>query len=261
MQFESIILEKSDNLGIIRMNRTKELNTLNFSLVEDILKALEICADDPDTKVIVITGSGKAFCAGGDVVTFKNSEDMGDTVRQMTKAFDPLISGIRRTLKPVIAMINGIVMGAGISLAAACDLRICAASAQFRQAYTSVGLVPDGAWSLMVPLLIGFGKAHELILLDPMFDAPKALEMGLVNEVVADEKLEETTRNRALKIARGPLKAFALAKENLNQAFAGLLESQLEKERLGIMKAARTQDAAEGVSAVLEKRKPNFIGS
>jgi 2-(1,2-epoxy-1,2-dihydrophenyl)acetyl-CoA isomerase len=260
MQFESIVLEKSDNLGIIRMNRTKQLNTLNFQLVEEILKALEICSDDPEIKVIIITGSGKAFCAGGDVVTFNNSKDMGDTVRQMTKTFDPIISGIRRMPKPVIAMINGATMGAGISLAAACDMRISAASAQFRQAYTSVGLVPDGAWSLMVPLLIGFGKAHELILLDPMFDSAKALEMGFINEVAEDERLEEVTKTRAAKIARGPLAAFALAKENLNNAYVGLLESQLEKERIGIMKCARTQDAKEGVSAVLEKRKPNFTG-
>lgn len=260
MDFENVILEQSDGIATIRMNRPKELNTLNLGLTGDLLKALEVCTDDELTKAMIITGTGKSFCAGGDVVTFKQSKDLGDTTRQMTKLFDPLISGIRRTGKPVIAMINGAAMGAGISLAAACDLRICAASAVFRQAYTSVGLTPDGAWSLHVPLLIGFGRASELLFLDPIFDSRKAFEIGFVNEVVDDADLEKVTREKAQRIVKGPLAAFAIAKENLNTALLGLLESQLEKERLGIFKAARTKDALEGIASMLEKRKPGFSG-
>lgn len=189
-----------------------------------------------------------------------NSPDLGDTTRQMTKAFDPLISGIRRMGKPVIAMINGATMGAGLSLAAACDLRICAASAVFRQAYTSVGLVPDGAWSLLVPLLIGFGRASGFLFLDPMVDARKALEIGLVNEVVEDSDLETATLKYADRLSKGPLAAFAIAKDNLNRAMLGLLESQLEQERLGMMKAGRTRDALEGLECMMSRRKPEFRG-
>jgi 2-(1,2-epoxy-1,2-dihydrophenyl)acetyl-CoA isomerase len=260
MNFDNIIFDRSEGIATIRMNRPKELNTLDFGLTGDLLRAVEVCSDDVQTKVIIITGSGKSFCAGGDVVTFRNSHDIGDTTRQMTKLFDPLISGIRRTPKPVIAMINGVTMGAGISLAAACDLRICSKSAIFRQAYTSVGLVPDGGWTLLVPLLIGFGRASELILLDPVFDADKAFQVGFVNQVVEDTDLEKITREKAQGIVNGPLSAYALAKDNMNTALLGLLESQLERERHGIMKAGRTQDAREGITAMLERRKPCFSG-
>jgi 2-(1,2-epoxy-1,2-dihydrophenyl)acetyl-CoA isomerase len=260
MEFENIVLELSEGIGTIRMNRPAEMNTLNFGLTADLLKGLEACWDNAGVKVVIITGSGKSFCAGGDVVAFRDSTDLGDTTRQMTKAFDPLISGIRRLGKPVIAMINGAAMGAGLSLAAACDLRICGSSATFRQAYTSVGLTPDGAWSLFVPLLIGLGRASELLLLDPVISAEKALGMGLVNEVVEDGELEKITREQALRIARGPLAAYAIAKDNLNRAMLALLESQLEQERMGIMRAGRTRDAREGIAAMLNRRRPEFKG-
>ncbi len=260
MDFENIVFEQADGVAVIRMNRPGELNTLSMGLVADLLKALEICWDDGGVKAVVITGNGRIFCAGGDAVTFKNSPDLGDTARQMTKAFDPLISGIRRMGKPVIAMINGAAMGAGLSLAAACDLRICGASAVFRQAYTSVGLVPDGAWSLFVPLLIGFGRASGLVFLDPTLDARKALEIGLVNEVVEDADLEAKTLERAARLAKGPLAAFAIAKDNLNRAMLARLESQLEQERLGIVKAGRTKDALEGLESMLSRRTPVFRG-
>lgn len=260
MELGTVVLEQSEGIAFIRMNRPNEMNTLNFQLTRDLVRALEACWDDAAAKVVVVTGSGKAFCAGGDVAAFRSAADIGDATRQMTKDFDPLVSGIRRMAKPVIAMINGVCMGAGLSLAAACDLRICAASAAFRQAYTSVGLTPDGAWSLHVPLLIGFGRASELIFSDPVFDAKKACEIGLVTEVADDAELEDVTRKRAQRLAVGPLKAFAIAKDNLNRAMLGVLENQLEQERLGIMHAARTADAREGIAAILEKRRPVFRG-
>lgn len=260
MEFETVLLDRSEGIAVIRMNRPREMNTLNFQLTKDLVRALETCWDDAATKVVIVTGTGKAFCAGGDVAAFNSAADIGDATRQMTKDFDPLVSGIRRIPKPVIAMVNGICMGAGLSLAAACDLRVCAASAVFRQAYTSVGLTPDGAWSLHVPLLIGFGRASELIFSDPVLDAKKALEVGLITEMVDDAELEAATMKRAKRLAAGPLRAFAVAKNNLNRAMLGLLENQLEQERLGIMESARTADAREGIAAILEKRKPVFRG-
>ncbi len=260
MQLETVLLDQYEGIAVIRMNRPKEMNTLNFQLTKDLVRALEACWDDDATKVVVFTGTGKAFCAGGDVAAFQGAADIGDATRQMTKDFDPLISGIRRIGKPVIAMVNGICMGAGLSLAAACDLRIAAVSAVFRQAYTSVGLTPDGAWSLHVPLLIGLGRASELIFSDPMLDAKKAFETGLVNEVADDAELEAATMKRAKRLAAGPLKAYAVAKNSLNRAMLGVLENQLEQERLGIMESARTADAREGIAAILEKRRPVFRG-
>jgi len=162
--------------------------------------------------------------------------------------------------KPVIASINGALGGGGFSLAAACDIRIAASSAIFRQAYTSVSLVPDGAWTLMVPMLIGLGKATELVLMDPILSAKQALEIGLVNQVVDDADLQRVTQEIAEKLAKGPTKSFAIAKENLNNAMLGLLERQLELERSGMIKAAKTADYKEGLKAFFEKREPHFTG-
>jgi 2-(1,2-epoxy-1,2-dihydrophenyl)acetyl-CoA isomerase len=260
MQLENIIYVKNDDIAIIRLNRPKAFNAFNFDLFGDLNKAMEACTDDKDVKVVVITGEGKAFSSGGDVAMFNNSPDPGETLRQLTKLLNYAIVSIREIPKPVIAMINGTVAGVGVSVAAACDLRISAASAKFRQAYTSIGLIPDGAWTLLVPLLIGFGKAQELVYLDPIFTAGEALEMGLVNQVAEDSDLENATMDIALKLARGPLLSYAMAKENFNQAILGLLERQLELERCGLIRAGRTADAREGIAAFTEKRKPAFKG-
>jgi 2-(1,2-epoxy-1,2-dihydrophenyl)acetyl-CoA isomerase len=260
MQYDNILFTKADQVAVIKFNRPKAFNAFNFDLFNDLIKALEICGDDKDVKVIVITGEGKAFSTGGDVAMFESSPDTSDTLRQLTKLLNFTITGIRRIPKPVLAMINGTVAGVGVSVAAACDLRICASSAKFRQAYTSIGLIPDGAWTLLLPLLIGFGKAQELVYLDPLLSAGEALDMGLVNQVVEDAELESTTRQIAMKLAAGPSIAYAIAKENFNQAMLGLLERQLELERSGMIRVGRTADAREGIAAFMEKRKPVFKG-
>jgi 2-(1,2-epoxy-1,2-dihydrophenyl)acetyl-CoA isomerase len=260
MQYDNIIFTKVDQIAVIKFNRPKVFNAFNFDLFSDLIKALEICGDDKDVKVIVITGEGKAFSTGGDVAMFESSPDTSETLRQLTKLLNFTITGIRRISKPVLAMINGTVAGVGVSIAAACDLRICASSAKFRQAYTSIGLIPDGAWTLLLPLLIGFGKAQELVYRDPLLSAKEALDMGLINQVVEDSELESTTRQIAMKLAAGPSIAYAIAKENFNQAMLGLLERQLELERSGMIRVGRTADAREGIAAFMEKRKPVFKG-
>jgi 2-(1,2-epoxy-1,2-dihydrophenyl)acetyl-CoA isomerase len=260
MKLDNIIMRLEEGVTIIKLNRPKELNAINYALLSDLVKALEIAADDADTKAVILTGEGKAFCAGGDLASFNSFPDTGDALRQIIKFLNLSIIGIRRIPKPVIAMVNGVAAGAGISIAAACDLRICASSVKFKQAYTSVGLVPDGAFMLMVPLLIGFGRTSELYLLDPLLDAKQALKIGLVNKVSEDAELEKVTMDIALKLAKGPAASFAITKENLNNAMFGLLERQLELERRGMIWAGRTMDAKEGIAAFLEKRRPHFIG-
>jgi 2-(1,2-epoxy-1,2-dihydrophenyl)acetyl-CoA isomerase len=260
MKLDNIIMKHEEGVTIITLNRPKELNAINADLLSDFVKALEFTMDDPNTKAVIITGAGKSFCSGGDLASFKSSPDTGNTLRQLITIFNVIITGIRRMPKPVIAMINGTIAGGGISLAAACDLRICASSVKFKQAYTSAGLVPDGAFTLMVPLLIGFGRTSELCLLDPLFDAKQAFEMGLVNSVVEDAELERMTMDMALKLAKGPTVSYAIVKENLNNAMFSLLERQLELERRGMIWAGSTVDAGEGITAFLEKRRPHFIG-
>jgi 2-(1,2-epoxy-1,2-dihydrophenyl)acetyl-CoA isomerase len=257
MQFVNLIFQVSDRIATIKFNRPESFNALNLELFSEFNKAMEICADENDVRVVVVTGEGKAFCAGGDVSTFTKSPD---TLSQLTKLLNFTITGIRHIPKPVLAMINGTTAGVGVSIAAACDLRICAASAKFKQAYTSLGLIPDGAWTLLVPLLIGFNKTAELIYLNPVFDAAEALKMGLVNKVFADNDLGKETRNIARQLASGPALSYSIIKENLNNALLGLLEKQLELERRGIIGLGKTADAREGIAAFLEKRKPDFQG-
>ena len=261
MTYRNLIFEKADQVAVLRLNRPDAFNAADIGLFEDLIKALEACTVDDEVKVVVITGEGKAFCAGGDLAMFTTFPDPGEGIRQLTKRFHFVISGIRRIPKPVIAMVNGTAAGGGFSLAVACDLRICASSAKFKQAYTSSGLVPDGAWTLLVPLLVGFGKASELAYLDPVFDAKEALAMGLVNRVVEDGELERETRRVASQLARGATRSYAIVKENFNNAILGLLERTLEMEREGIIRAGKTKDAKEGISAFMERRRPAFIGA
>jgi len=162
--------------------------------------------------------------------------------------------------KPVIAVINGVAGGAGVSLAASCDLRICASSVKFRQAYTSIALAGDGGWSLFIPLLVGLGKAMELTLLDPVFDAQEALQWGLVTKVVDDAELQNEAMKIAARLAGGATYAYAIAKENLNRSVLGMLESQIELERTGMINASRSLDYPEGIKSFLQKKKPNFQG-
>jgi len=259
MKLENVILNKNDGVAIVKLNRPKEFNALNFELLNDLAKALEFCADDKETKAVIVTGEGKAFCAGGDVSLFR-SEDAGDTLRQLIKYMNTVIITIRRMQKPVIAMINGMTAGGGMSLAAACDLRICGSSARFKTAYTGSGLVPDGGWALLMPLLVGFGKASEMAYIDPLISAKEAKDFGLVTMVVEDAELEKITMDIARKIAQGPSVAYALLKTNLNNAFFSLLERQLELEKEAMTIAGRTADVKEGMAAFAEKRKPVFMG-
>jgi len=263
MEFENIIFQKANHIATIRLNRPKYFNALDFPLGNELVKALEISQDDEDIRAVVITGEGKAFCSGGDLRLFRDqldSSNPSEVVRQLVRVFNTIIHGVRSMPKPVIASINGALGGGGFSLAAACDIRIAASSAIFRQAYTSVSLVPDGAWTLMVPMLIGLGKATELVLMDPILSAKEAMEIGLVNQVVDDADLQRVTHEIAEKLAKGPTKSFAIAKENLNNAMLGLLERQLELERSGMIKAAKTDDYKEGLRAFFEKREPHFTG-
>jgi 2-(1,2-epoxy-1,2-dihydrophenyl)acetyl-CoA isomerase len=250
MQFENILFEKAAQTVTITLNRPAAYNALNEALFKDLARALEICADDDDTRAVVLTGAGKAFCSGGDIAAFREEIDTNpsDPLRQLIKTLNVFIFGLRALPKPVIAAVNGAVGGAGMSLMAACDLRVCASSVRFRQAYTNLGLVPDGAWALTVGRLIGLNKAQELIFLDPVFDAEQALAWGLVNRVVA------------LRLAKGPTRSYAIAKENINHAMLDQLERQLERERSGMIRAAKTADYKEGLRAFFEKRPPVFSG-
>lgn len=262
MPYENIVFEKSGAVATITLNRPKSFNAMDMGLLQDLLAALETCGDDATVRALIITGAGKAFCSGGDLAAFKDGIDTNPVapIRGLVTVLNRVILAVRNAPFPVIAAINGAAGGAGMSLAAACDLRLCAASAKFRQAYTGVGLVPDGGWTLLVPLLIGFGRAAELVLLNEPFDAQKALAWGLVHQVVDDGELAGAAAALAGRLAAGPTRAFAITKANFTAAMMGFLEAQLEVERAGICGAARTLDYQDGVKAFFEKRPATFTG-
>ena len=264
MEQQNVLYSKTDGIATVTLNRPKAFNSIDLDLGADLVRALEAAHDDTEVRAVLLTGSGKFFCTGGDLSYFTKflepGKDRSEPFRQIIKALNLAVMLIRRMPKPVIAVINGAAGGAGVSLAACCDLRICASSVKFRQAYTSIALAGDGGWSLFIPLLVGFGRAMELSLLDPVFDAKQALEWGLVTKVVDDADLGRESREMAAKLAAGATYAYALLKENMNRSVLALLESQIELERTGMINASRSSDYVEGIRAFLEKKKPDFKG-
>ena len=262
MSYKTIILEKEDDIATITLNRPASFNALNFEMGRELVDAVEKCTENVQIKVLIVTGAGKAFCPGGDLKAMKEwpSDNLGDFFRQLTKFLDRVILDIRLTPKPVIASVNGPAAGAGFSLALACDLRIASDKATFKQAFTSIGLVPIGGWTFHLPRLVGFGRASELVFLDKVIAAGEAEEMGLVNQVVPEAKLKEATLEIAERLAGGPSLAFARAKALLNRALTSSLASQLENERREIALSGETEDFREALSAFFEKRKPKFQG-
>jgi 2-(1,2-epoxy-1,2-dihydrophenyl)acetyl-CoA isomerase len=263
MSFEDIIFCKDGPVATITLNRPASFNALDLNISFELCAALETCRADQEIRVVVLTGCGKVFCSGGDIKYFEQfaCSDPGEPVRRVLEPLHRIILSIRQMPKPVLAVINGSVGGAGMSLALACDLRLCSSKAKFKQAYTSLGLSPDAGWSLWVGLLAGFARASEMIFLDPVYDAGQALAMNLVHKVVAPEEIEEATRLWAKKLAAGATRSFAIAKANLNQSLLKQLESQLEAERQGVLNASYSDDYQEGLAAFLAKREPIFKGS
>ncbi len=262
MSFKNILFDRDGHVVTIIMNRPDSYNALDPEIAGEIIEALEMCRSEPDVRAVVLTGSGKAFCSGGDIKYFQKyaDSDPGEPVRRLLEPLHRIVMDIRRMPKPVLAAINGAVSGAGMSLAFSCDLRIASAGAKFKQAYTSLGLAPDVGWSLWTGLLAGFSKASEMIFLDPVYDAEQALAMGLVHRVVAPGELMEAAGRWAVQLASGATRSFAIAKADLNHAFLTLLERQLEVERQGVLSASLTEDYQEGLEAFTAKRKSVFKG-
>jgi len=265
MRDQTVLLNVEDGVATITLNRPEVLNALDLPMAEALVRAVQACVEDDGVRTVILTGAGRGFCAGGDMKAawehIQAGGDPGHFFRDLTVPLHRAITDIRLMEKPVIAAINGAAGGAGMSLAAACDLRLAAEGAKFKQAYTSIGLVPDGGWTAIVPQIIGAARAVELLLLDPALDARQALALGLVHEVIPDDRLAERAREVATRLAHGPTTAFGGAKALVNAALFPLLEVQLERERQRIIAQGGTTDFLEGLSAFVEKRRPHFRGS
>lgn len=262
MAYDLITYERRGAVGILTLNRPDKLNALNGRVMEEIRQAFEDVRANAEVGGVLITGSGeKAFCAGGDVAGFvRNADDIERLLMAMTTRLHTALSRLAWMDAPVVGMINGVAAGAGLSLAAACDLAIAAEHARFTSAYTQIGMTPDGSSTYYLPRLIGNRRAIELYLTNRTLTAAEALDWGLVNRVVPGATLRAEVEALAEKLAQGPSRAYGGVKKLLMLSANDSLESQMERETRSICEMSRTADGREGTRAFVEKRKPNFTG-
>jgi len=257
-----LLTADADGVRTLTLNRPKAYNSLTVELKERLLAALRAAAADDGVRAVVITGSGKAFCAGQDLKEHVGLLQAGDPapLQTVSKHYNPIVRTIVEMPKPVIAAVNGPAAGAGAAFAYASDLRIAASSANFLMAFANVGLGPDSGASWSLQRLIGYGRAAELMLLARTVDAEEALRLGLVGEVVPDEELAARAQKIAAKLANGPTVAYAKIKSTLSAATESTLEEALAAEDAAQSALGATADHAEAVEAFVTKRKPVFQG-
>jgi 2-(1,2-epoxy-1,2-dihydrophenyl)acetyl-CoA isomerase len=263
MELEQQLIEAiSEGVATLTFNRPERLNALSTPIMDGLLEALPRLARDPAVGAIVLTGAGRAFCAGGDVKSMAEGSvptTIEDAVIRLRARME--VSRLLHEIpKPTIAMVNGPAAGAGLSLALACDLRIAGQSARFVTAFANVGFSGDFGGSYFLSKLIGTGKARELYYTAEPLDAAQALALGIANRVVPDADLAATTLALARKLAQGPRVALALMKQNFNAAESGTLAELLDLEARGQIETGRTADHKEAARAFVEKRAPVFSG-
>ena len=253
-----------DGVALLTMNRPDRLNALSNEMLDAMLEALPRLADDPNVGVVVLTGAGRGFCAGGDVKAMAEGREMaGDTLEERAQGLRSKMEASRwlhEMPKPTIAMVRGAAAGAGLSLALACDIRVAGESAKFGTAFARVGYSGDFGGSYYLTQLVGTAKARELYYTAELVDAKQALALGLVNRVVPDDRLEEEAMALAGKIARGPRVALRYMKRNLNAAESGTLKDLLDLEAWHHTRTGQTEDHREATKAFVEKREPTFRG-
>jgi len=243
----------------ITFDRPDKFNSFNRELALGVQDALKQAADDAAVRCVVITGNGKAFCAGQDLseAIDPNGPELSTIV---SEHYNPIILAIRKLPKPVIAAVNGVAAGAGANIALACDIVVAHEKASFIQAFSKIGLIPDSGGTFTLPRLVGFQRASALMMTGDKVPANQALHMGMIYQVFTEEEYEGQVRSLALKMAQMPTKGLALTKAALNKAYGNDLQQQLDLEEALQVRASKTHDFNEGVQAFLEKRAPEFKG-
>jgi 2-(1,2-epoxy-1,2-dihydrophenyl)acetyl-CoA isomerase len=256
-------LERDGALAVITLDRPEVLNAFDEAMTSALTIAIDETAADAAVRAVVITGAGRGFSAGQDLrdrflkVVAGEDLELGNELR---RRYHPVIAKIRQMRKPVVAAVNGVVAGAGLGIAVACDVRVAATSASFRAAWGRVGLVPDAGSAYFLPRIVGFGRATDMILTGDPVDANEALRIGLVTRVWPDDDFGEAWRKYATTLAEGATEAYALSKEGLNAAWDRDFASFLELESSLQDRAGRTKDYAEGVRAFTSKTPAKFEG-
>ncbi len=248
-----------DKVGTLTFNRPEVYNSFNRELALTVQASLDEFAENKEVRAIVLTGHGKAFCAGQDLQEAMADNGL-DIAQIVDEHYNPLIRKIRTIQKPVIAAVNGVAAGAGANIALACDVTVATSSASFIQAFSKIGLVPDSGGTFTLPRLIGFQKASALMMLGDKISAEEAERLGMIYRWFNDEDFAREVKSLAAKLANLPTMGLAFTKKLLNQSMNNSLEDQLELEKHWQTAATHTYDYKEGVDAFLNKRKPEFKG-
>ncbi|HEV3319748.1 MAG TPA: enoyl-CoA hydratase [Solirubrobacteraceae bacterium] len=263
-QLETVNVSLTDGVATVQLNRPAALNAWNHQLGQDLLTALRRVRRDESVRAVLIAGAGRAFSSGADLKDVSGGETTPDgrpdVYKTLTERYHPIMHAIREMPKPVVASVNGPAVGIGCSLALCCDLIVAGESAYFLLAFVNIGLVPDGGSSLFVPTRIGMARATELMMLGERLPAPRALEWGLINRVVPDERLEEESAALAARLAAGPTRSYAGTKRQLNNWLYSRMDEQLELEAQIQREMAGSDDFVEGAMAFVEKRPTRFSG-
>lgn len=260
MGYATIFLEKADGIATLTLNRPEARNAIDLVMREEVVSALDELEADAATRVMVLTGAGEHFCAGGDVKSMKAKRHTAAEGRARVESLNRMVLRLVHFSRPTIAMVDGFAVGAGCNLALCADLIVASDRAKFGEVFARIGLVPDGAGTYFLPRRVGLGKAKELVFTADVIDAAEALRIGLVNRVVPAAELERVTLELARKIAQGPPKALALAKQLLNRAASSDLDAALDREAFAQAVAITTEDHQEGLAAFFDKRAPRFTG-
>jgi 2-(1,2-epoxy-1,2-dihydrophenyl)acetyl-CoA isomerase len=254
-----IVSHFEDGVLTITLNRPNVFNSFNRSMALQLQAELDRCSGDQSIRAVVLTGEGKAFCAGQDLAEATDPE--GPALQQIVaEHYNPIILKIRALEKPVIAAVNGVAAGAGANIALACDLVIAKESASFIQAFSKIGLIPDSGGTFMLPRLVGVQKAMALMLTGEKVGAKAAEQMNMIYKAVADDDFSSYVSTLAKQMAQMPTKGLGLTKRALNLSLYNSLENQLKIEEILQTEAGQTHDFKEGVNAFLEKRTPIFKG-
>lgn len=248
-----------NGVAILALNRPEKYNSFNREMALELQQQLDDCTENDTVRCIVITGSGKGFCAGQDLAEATDTANL-DFRTMVEEHYNALVRRLRYIEKPIIAAVNGVAAGAGANLALACDIVLAAESASFIQAFSKISLIPDTAGTFFLPRLVGLQRALALTMTGDKVSAAEAVQMGMIYKSFADDVFESEWKKMAGMLAQMPTKAFGLTKRAMNASLNNTLDEQLELEKELQAEAGTTSDFKEGVAAFLEKRKPVFTG-
>lgn len=261
MDFSALLFEVRDHVAHITLNRPQAANTLNVEMGMDLMRAALRCEEDRSVRAVLLSGSGAAFCAGGDLKAFHAHLDgLPAHIKEVVTYLHTALSHLTRMNAPVVTAVHGFAAGAGLSLACASDLVVAGESARFTMAYTRAGLTPDGSATHFLPRVVGLNRALDLALTNRTLSAREAMEWGIVSRVVPDAEVHAQAEELAIQLAAGPTRAFGNVKRLMRTGWTETLETQMAYEADSIAEMTRLADGREGVTAFVEKRAPHFTG-